>query len=103
MNARFPHDDDIWEFSNPREAQRNVNDLYGPEFTLYRSKRKNKKYFIIRPDGHAVHFGQMGYEDFTKHHDPFRRLRYLIRTAHIKGTWKDDPFSPNNLSRNILW
>jgi hypothetical protein len=45
----------------------------------------------------------MGYEDFTKHKDPIRRHNYLTRTANMKGNWKDNPYSPNNLSRNILW
>ena len=103
MNSRFPPDDEIWNYSNPYLAQKNVDEYYGKEFILYRSHRKNKKYYIIKPDGHAVHFGQMGYEDFTKHHDPFRRLQYLLRSSHIKGNWKDDPFSPNNLSRTCLW
>ena len=28
---------------------------------------------------------------------------YLARTANIKGNWKDNKFSRNNLSRRILW
>jgi len=58
---------------------------------------------IQRPDGKMIHFGQLGYEDFTKHQDPDRRQRYLTRTANMRGNWKSDPYSANNLSRNILW
>jgi len=58
---------------------------------------------VNKPNGGVVHFGQMGYEDFTKHKDPARRDNYLKRTANIKGDWRSDKFSPNNLSRNILW
>ena len=50
-----------------------------------------------------VHFGQMGYEDFTKHNDPIRRHNYLTRTAFMRGDWKNNKYSPNNLSRNLLW
>lgn len=103
MNKRFPPDDEIWKYSNPRIAQKNLTEYLGPGVMLYRSTRKNKKYAIIRPDGGVLNFGQMGYEDYTKHKDPFRRLRYLTRSAQIKGDWANDPYSPNNLSRNILW
>ena len=50
-----------------------------------------------------VYFGAMGYEDFTKHNDVNRRKNYLIRSENIVGKWKDDKYSPNNLSRHILW
>ena len=45
----------------------------------------------------------MGYEDFTKHHDKKRRKNYLTRTKFMKGDWKRNKYSANNLSRNILW
>jgi hypothetical protein len=45
----------------------------------------------------------MGYEDYTKHKDPVRRQAYLKRATKIKGDWKDNKYSPNNLSINILW
>ena len=45
----------------------------------------------------------MGYEDFTFHKDLKRRDAYLRRTANMRGNWKNNPYSPNNLSRNILW
>ena len=53
--------------------------------------------------GKMVHFGQLGYEDFTKHKDKERRQRYLKRATNMRGNWKDNPYSPNNLSINILW
>jgi hypothetical protein len=64
----------------------------------------NKKYFIINPrTGKKVYFGQMGFEDFTKHKDADRRENYLRRSANIRGDWKNDKYSPNNLARNLLW
>jgi hypothetical protein len=45
----------------------------------------------------------MGYEDFTKHKDKKRQTAYLKRTENIKGDWKSDKYSANNLARNILW
>ena len=50
-----------------------------------------------------VHFGDIEYEDFTKHKDQERRKRYLSRAKNIKGDWKDNKYSSNNLSMNILW
>lgn len=67
------------------------------------STRKQKKYMIKDDNNKFIHFGQLGYEDFTKHKDEERRERYLKRTAKIKGDWKENKFSPNNLSRNLLW
>lgn len=69
---------------------------------LEESTLKNKKYMIF--DGNKwIHFGQKGYEDFTKHKDVDRRKRYLARSTKIKGDWKNNILSPNNLSINILW
>ena len=58
----------------------------------------------------GVPFGNKNYKDFInykmtegkdvalKHRD-----RYLKRATKIKGNWKDDPYSPNNLAIRILW
>lgn len=103
FQKRFPSDDVIWEYSNPLEAQQKAFKIYGPTAILYRSKAKNKKYSIISPLGKIINFGQIGYEDFLKHKNIARKYNYLTRTANIKGRWKDDGYSANNLSRNILW
>lgn len=103
LQERFPKDDDIWTYSNPIIAQQTAFKKYGPTAIIYRSKAKNKKYAIINPNGKIINFGQMGYQDFTLHQDPIRRLHYLQRTANMKGDWKKDGYSANNLSRNILW
>lgn len=103
FQERFPPTDEIWMYSNPQDAQKKAFDTYGKYAILFRSKAKNKKYYIINPKGHKVNFGQMGYEDFTKHKDIARRHNYLTRTAGMKGDWVNDGYSANNLSRNILW
>ena len=98
----FGEKDDINNWSNPDMAQQKAYEYLGQNAELYRSDKKNKKYKIF--DGKKwVHFGQMGYQDFTKHEDENRRNNYLKRTANMKGNWKKNPYSPNNLSRNILW
>jgi hypothetical protein len=96
--------DKIWKYSNPIAAQRMAHKYLGPKATLYRSKTKNKKYAIIDPKNNKlVNFGEMGYEDYTKHKDKSRRKNYLRRSSKIKGTWKKNKYSANNLSRHVLW
>jgi hypothetical protein len=91
------------DFSDPDKAYKKLKD-YAPELDLFLSDKKNKKYFIINPKTNKkVYFGSMGYEDHTKHNDPIRRNNYLRRSANIKGDWKEDKYSPNNLARNVLW
>lgn len=58
---------------------------------------------VQNPDNKWIHFGQMGYEDYTKHKDDDRRKNYLNRSSNIKGQWKANKYSPNNLSIHLLW
>jgi hypothetical protein len=90
-------------FSDPAEVKRRAKEYLGSDIEIRPSTRKDKKYMVKKPNNGFVHFGQMGYEDFTKHKDPDRRENYLKRTAGIAGNWRKDKFSPNNLSRNLLW
>jgi len=95
--------DELLKYSNPTIAQRKAFQFYGPNAILYRSSVKGKKYAIRDPSGKLVNFGQMGYEDFTKHNDVDRRKNYLNRSLGIRGNWKKNIYSPNFLSRTILW
>ena len=103
ISKRFNKENSIWVYSNPNVAQQKAINYLGPAAVLTRSKAKNKKYAIQTPNGKIINFGQMGYEDYTKHKDETRRQNYLRRTSNINGDWKDNRYSPNNLSRNILW
>ena len=67
------------------------------------SSRKNKKYMILNDDNKYIYFGDSRYQDYTKHNDLERRKRYLDRATKIKGNWKKDKYSPNNLAINLLW
>ena len=67
------------------------------------STRKNKKYMIMNDNNKLVHFGDLRYEDYTKHQDKERLKRYLDRATKIKGNWRRDKYSPNNLAINLLW
>ena len=67
------------------------------------STRKNKKYMILNDNDKYIHFGDSRYQDATVHNDPIRISRYLSRATKIKGNWKKDKYSPNNLAISLLW
>nr|WPF46447.1 MAG: hypothetical protein [Lake Baikal virophage 2] len=63
----------------------------------------------------GVRFGAIGYNDFIiyswlesigkvsqRDADKYRR-NYRKRASNIKGNWKNNPVSPNNLALRILW
>ena len=50
-----------------------------------------------------IHFGNLNFEDYTRHGNINRRYRYLKRATNIKGNWKDNKYSPNNLAIHLLW
>lgn len=100
----IPKTDILYQYSNPLLAQDRAYKLLGDNATLYKSFKKNKKYMIIDPStNHWIHFGQLLYEDYLHHMSEDRRNAYLKRSEKIKGNWQSNPYSPNNLSRNILW
>lgn len=96
----------IYLYSTPRTAQRMAYKYLGRTKTakLYPARNPAKKYMVFDPKNNKwVNFGQMGYEDYTKHHDKTRRKNYLTRTKGMLGDWKSNKYSANNLSRRILW
>ena len=101
---KIPKQDEIWKWSNPEKVADNARKYLGNMAVVFRSTKPKKKYMIFDPVNKKwVFFGEINYEDFTKHQDPKRRENYLTRTASMKGNWKNNKYSANNLSRNILW
>ncbi len=94
--------------SNIKKVLINLNNyckkLNIPLIKLYISDRKNKK-FMLKDDylNKIVHFGDLRYQDYTKHNNDKRRLLYLNRATKIHGNWINNPLSPNNLSIHLLW
>ena len=93
--------------SNKLRELRNYSD---PEYVMNKAKmmglnpvhessRKDKKYMVF--DGRTmVHFGQMGFEDATKHNDFNRINRFKKRN----WKWQNSPkYSPAWLSWFLLW
>jgi len=94
----------LQQYSDMKEAKRKAIAYLGSPVNMLVSTRDSNKYMIQNPHtGRWIHFGAMGYEDYTKHRDEERRQRYLKRATAIKGDWKSNKYSPNNLSINILW
>ena len=92
------------KYSDPTIVFKKAKEYLGNDTIIKISDKPAKKYMILNPNTNKyIYFGQFGFEDFTKHKDLQRRDNYLKRTANIKGDWKDNKYSPNNLSRNILW
>jgi hypothetical protein len=94
----------VEKVSNPIMVLKKARELFGEDTDIGFSTDSKKKYMIYDPNAKVwVHFGDINYQDYTKHQDDIRRNNYLIRSGNIKGDWKDNPYSPNNLARNLLW
>ena len=92
----------INEVSNPAQVKANFRKYKGnDDVKLELSEKKDKKYKVII-DNKTVHFGST-MPDYTKHKDESRRKSYLARAKGIKGDWKSNKYSPNNLAINLLW
>ena len=91
--------------SNPEKVIENAKHYFNdPDVKVFVSTRKNSKYAIYDPiNKKLVHFGNIDYYDYTRHQDPTRRENYLRRASNIKGNWRDNPYSPNNMAIHLLW
>lgn len=67
---------------------------------LNRSPLVTKKWRVQGP-GFTVNFGAKGYQDYTMHHDPERKRRYIIR--HQRHEKWNDPRTAGFWSRWLLW
>jgi hypothetical protein len=95
---------EIYNFSNPDIVFRKARQIYGNDVVIDISDKPKKKYKIYDPYKNKwVYFGAIGYNDFTKTGDLKKRENYLRRTANMRGNWRDNPYSANNLSRCLLW
>ena len=92
----------INEVSTPSKVRANFRKYAGnDDVKLELSEKKDKKYKVI-VDGKTVHFGST-MPDFTKTADKTRQKSYLARSGGIKGNWRSNKYSANNLSRSLLW
>ena len=85
------------QYSDINEVNRRAHELrLNP---VYPSSQKKFKYMIF--DGHKmIHFGLIGYQDYTKHHDERRRELFKKRNWR----WEYSPrYSRSWLSWNLTW
>ena len=96
----FPINSNIWRVSNPSIVREKYHSIYsklineikqktGRSSEVLPSTRKNKKYMVYNGKNYS-HFGDIRYEDYTKHKDVARRSRYLHRFDDVN---KYDPYS----------
>lgn len=96
----FTDKPDIYKYSNPIDVQKKIFKLLGKEARIAYSPRKNKKYVIVNPETNKyIHFGEMGYEDITKHKNEKRRKRFRLKNARWANS---EPYSASYLSYYAL-
>jgi hypothetical protein len=73
--------------------------------SIKKSKQSGKKLTATFETGNGrkkvIHFGAAGMSDFTKHHDPERKKRYIKR--HLKDLRTNNPARAGYLSMFVLW
>lgn len=71
---------------------------------IVKSDRKDKKFMAIFETikgRKVIHFGAVGYSDYTIHKDNERKARYIARHKNNEDWTKPD--NPGSLSRWLLW
>lgn len=98
-----------------KEAQRRAKGAGYPEHLLGFADDGEHKLAIPNRDGRVIKFGRVGYGDHQiwGHLErtgkaPKGKAEEKRRTFHrshstIKGDWKSDKYSPNNLALRVLW
>lgn len=71
------------------------------EYIISPSSKADKKWQVITPENHTIHFGAKGYSDFTLHKDIERKRRYIERHQN-RENW-NDPNTAGFWSRWVLW
>lgn len=91
----------IFPYSDPNIVFARAKQIFGRDVKIEYSTRKNKKYMLYDPNKREfIHFGQLPYEDYTRHRDEVRRMKFQIRNHE----WSKAPkYSPRFLSYFLLW
>lgn len=104
MNVNTSKYKELIKVSTPQIVYKKAKEIYGPNVDIDISPLKNKKYRILDSiKNKYVDFGDIRYQDFTKHKEEERRIRYLKRALNIRGDWAKNPFSKNWLAISLLW
>ena len=84
---------------SPRLLENNNNNT---KIILKKSARPDKKFTAV-VGGTQVHFGAVGYSDYTKHKDDERKERYIKRHNARENWTKSGVKSAGFWSRWVLW
>ena len=88
-------------YSNPKQVLKMAKEYFGKNVDIDYSTKKDKKYMILNPDnGKWIHFGQMGYEDYTKHKDKQRREDFRRRNSKWANAKQ---YTPAYMAYYLLW
>ena len=87
------------------QLRKKAKSLGALEFGL--SQTKNKRFYVIIPNGVTIHFGSKNGNTFIDHHNEFVRNNWKSRHSKIKNKQGQlvykNPDSPSYWSWNILW
>jgi len=89
---------ELRKISNPERVFKKFKKL-GLGGTIHISNLKDKKYYVMTPEGRKVQFGSR-MEDYTYHRDKQRRDNFKSRNRKWKTAYK---YSPAYLSYHLLW
>jgi hypothetical protein len=70
---------------------------------LERARNRVHKFVATFPDGHRVHFGRQGYQDYTIHKNKERMERYLTRHRKRENWSASGKYTAGFWSRHVLW
>jgi hypothetical protein len=94
---------ELLKYSDPARVSKNALEYFGENVPIYVSSKPNKKYMLRDNTGKIVHFGEIGFFDFTRHLNQELQRKYLKRAMAINGNWYKNKYSPNMLAINLLW
>ena len=72
------------------------------QISVQRSTRKGKK-FMATISNETIHFGSVGFDDFTTHKDPVRRAHYLARHRPNEDWTLRGLRTAGFWARHLLW
>lgn len=93
--------EELWKYSDPNIVFARAKQLYGRDVKIDYSEKKDKKYKLYDPNKREfIHFGQMGYEDYSRHRNEIRRMLFQQRNHRFASAPK---YSAAYNSYYLLW
>jgi hypothetical protein len=83
--------------------QSNKKNFIPKNIIYFRDSTRDIKKYMVFVEGKTVHFGSRGMSDFTKHKDPERKERYILRHKVNENWDKSGIKTAGFWSRHALW